>query len=114
MKKQLYRSVAEYHFLFKQKTAYEIYFLPGFTIEQGFILLRLIPEFKSVFGATEVFPMADKTIKRGEDDYTIRVEKLEGSDWIQKIQIEYVEGAYYTFEMFLLGGQLVISYGGGV
>ena len=113
-KKQLYKNGAEYH----EETFYEagndIYFLPGFTIEQGFILLRLLPEFKNVFGEKDNFPTEDKTTKRGDNDYMVRVEKLEGSEWIQKIRIEYADGAYYTFEMFLLGGQLVISYGGGV
>ncbi len=113
-KKQLYKNGAEYH----EETFYEagndIYFLPGFTIEQGFILLRLLPEFKAVFGETDIFPMEDKTIKRGDDDYRIRVEKMEASDWIENIKIDYVEGAFYTFEMFLLGGQLVINFGAGV
>ena len=34
--------------------------------------------------------------------------------WIKRIVIEFADGAIYTFEMFQLGNQLVISFGGGV
>lgn len=113
-KKQLYKNGAEYHEEIFYEANNDIYFLPGFTLEQGFILLRLIPEFKSVFGDTDELPTEDKTIKKGDNEYTIKVEKVENTSWLQRIRIEYADGAYYTFEMFLLGGQLVISYGGGV
>lgn len=116
LKKQLYKNGAEYH----EETFYEAnsdsYFLPGFTMQQGFILLRLIPEFKDVFAPNSEFPTENKTLKKGDGDFTIKVEKMGEGDyqWITKISVEYSEGATYEFEMFLLGGQLVISYGGGV
>jgi len=115
-KKQLFKNGSEYH----EETFYESnndsYFLPGFTLQQGFVLIRLIPEFKDVFTENAVFPNTDITTKRGQSDYTIKVEKekMGDSDWVNKIKVEYEDGAIYTFEMFLLGGQLVISFGGGV
>jgi len=115
-KKQLFKNGSEYH----EETFYESnndsYFLPGFTLQQGFVLIRLIPEFKDVFAENAVFPNTDITTKRGQSDYSIKVEKekMGDYDWINKIKVEYEDGAVYTFEMFLLGGQLVISFGGGV
>lgn len=116
LKKQLFKNGAEYH----EETFYEAnnnsYFLPGFSIEEGFLLLRLIPEFKDIFSSNSEFPTESKTIKRGDSDLTIKVESMgEGENKIvTRISIEYSEGASYEFEMFLLGGQLVINFGGGV
>ena len=116
IKKQIFRNGAEYH----EETFYEAnddtYFLPGFTIQQGFILLRLIPEFKDVFGADESFPVASKTFTKNGHEYRLTVDAVVTGDysWINKISIEYEDGAVYNFHLFLLGGQLVINYGGGV
>lgn len=116
MKKQLFKNGAEYH----EETFYEAnndaYFLPGFTLQQGFVLVRLIPEFKDVFGPDEIFPTESKTFKKGEREYRLTVDKEKSGefDWIEKISVEYEDGAIYNFEMFILGGQLVISFGGGV
>jgi hypothetical protein len=114
MKKQLFKNGAEYH----EETFYEAnndtYFLPGFSLQQGFILLRLLPEFKNVFSDKAMFPTTDMTTKNGEIENTIKVDKPGDGDWINKITVTYEEGASYSFEMFLLGGQLVISFGGGV
>lgn len=116
MKKQLFKNGAEYHEEQFYESNNDSYFLPGFTLQQGFLLIRLISEFKDVFAETAVFPRSDITTKRGQSDHIIKVEKekLGDSDWINKIKVEYEDGAYYAFEMFLLGGQLVISFGGGV
>ena len=115
-KKQLFKNGAEYHEESFYESNNDAYFLPGFTLQQGFILVRLIPEFKDVFTENAVFPNGDVTTKRGQSDYSIKVEKEKMGDgfWVNKIKVEYEDGAYYTFEMFLIGGQLVISFGGGV
>ena len=115
-KKYLYKNGAEMH----EEQFYESnnnnYFLPGFTIQQGFILVRLIPEFKDVFADSDVFPTSNKTFKKEGREYLIKVEKEEngGSDWYTRISVDYEEGAYYHFAMFVVGGQLMIVYGGGV
>ncbi|MBI5858278.1 MAG: SH3 domain-containing protein [Sphingobacteriales bacterium] len=116
LKKQLFKNGAEYH----EETFYEAnndsYFLPGFTLQQGFVLARLIPEFKDVFSADEAFPSESKTFTKNGHEYRLIVdaEKIGDYTWINKISIEYEDGAIYSFQMFLLGGQLVISFGGGV
>lgn len=119
IEKQLYYNGAEWH----QQTGYEYgsdtWFLPGFTIQQGFLLLRLIPEFKYAIGESDAFPATNKSIKRGEyeQEYKITVEKEDygnGDAWYKKVSIEYEDGAFYELQMFLIDNQLVISFSSGV
>lgn len=116
LQKQLYKNGAEWHRHMGYEYGSDIYFLPGFSLQQGFLLLRLIPEFKNIFGEKDVFPSENKTFKRGESDYEIKVEKELFGDatWYKKITVEYTEGAIYMFEMYLLDNQLVIFFGSGV
>jgi uncharacterized protein YgiM (DUF1202 family) len=116
LKKQLFKNGAEYHEEQFYEANNDTYFIPGFTIQQGFILLRLIAEFKNIFAENDFFPAADKTIKHGESECDLKVEKekIGEKDWINKISAEYEDGAIYNFQMFQLGSQLVISFGGGV
>ena len=117
--KQLYKNGAEWH----QNQGYEYgsdtYFLPGFSLQQGFLLLRLIPEFKNVIGEKDEFPKASKKFKKGDIDYEIVVERRTFGEeeeyvWVDKIKIEYSEGASYIFEMYMLDNQLVIFMASGV
>ncbi len=115
LKKQLYKNGAEYH----EEQFYESnnnnYFLPGFTIQQGFILVRLIPEFKNVFNDKDEFPGTSKTFKKDNREYMVKVEKdADDANWIEKISVEYEDGAIYHFSILTVGGQLMIVFGGGV
>lgn len=117
LKKQLYKNGCEYHEANFYESGYNTYFIPELTLQQGFILLRLIPEFKEVFSSSDAYPSASKKIKMtgpGEGEKEIKVQTGEGGNWIDKITVGYEQGAVYEFEMFELHGQLVISYGGGV
>lgn len=117
-KKQLYKNGCEYHETTFYESSYNSYFLPEVTIQQGFILARLIPEFKDVFTAADIFPTENKKLKvkreMYESDKEIKVLKSEFGNWTDRIIVTYEDGAYYEFEMFNLNGQLVISFGGGV
>ncbi len=118
--KQLYKNGAEWHEHLGYEYGSNAYFLPGFSLQQGFLLLRLIPEFKEVFGDKDEFPSESKTFKKGEVEYTIKIDKQifgEGeykSSWIEKIRVEYSPDASYNFEMYMLDNQLVIFFGSGV
>jgi hypothetical protein len=113
--KQLYKNGAEWHQFHGYEYGSDTYFLPGFTLEQGFLLLRLIPEFKEVFGEKDEFPTKTTTIKKGDVEYLIKVDKWqEDSPFIQKIHIEFSPDASYIFDMYILDNQLVIFYGSGV
>lgn len=116
-RKQLYKNGCEYHEAYFYESGYNTYFIPNLTLQQGFILVRLIPEFKDVFTAADAFPSAGKKTKMPpplEGEKEIKVIKEEGGNWINKISVGYEDGAVYEFEMFELHGQLVISFGGGV
>lgn len=116
-KKQLYKNGCEYHEAHFYESGYNAYFIPGLNMQQGFILIRLIPEFKDVFSAADTYPSVNRKIKLtqpGEGEKEIKVIKEEGGSWINKITVGYEQGAVYEFELFELHGQLVISYGGGV
>jgi hypothetical protein len=116
VQKQLYKNGAEWHRFMGYEYGSDTWFLPDYTMEQGFILLRLIPEFSEVFGDKDEFPTESKTFKKGEREYSITVEKEMISEfpWIKKISIEYEDGAIYNFEMYQIDNQLVIFFGSGV
>ena len=116
--KQLYKNGAEWHGLNGYEYGSDAYFLPGFTIEKGFLLLRLIPEFKAVFAEKDEFPTENKTFKKGDVEYTITVNKLvwEGQThpMIEKIHVEFSPDVSFVFDMYMVDNQLVISFGSGV
>jgi hypothetical protein len=114
--KQLYKNGAEWHEHLGYEYHSTAYFIPGFTLTQGFLLLRLIPEFKDIFNDKDEFPTENKTIKKGEVEYDIKVEKemLGDNPWYKKIKLEYADGALVFFEMYQIDNQLVIFTGSGV
>lgn len=118
--KQLYKNGAGYHEFFGYEYGSDTYFLPGFSLQQGFLLCRLLDEFSEVFGEKGEFPTANKKFKKGEREYDIQLlkrnteEEYGGPSTIEKIKIFYEDGAYYQFEMYLHDGQLVIFFSGGV
>ncbi|MBK8952796.1 MAG: hypothetical protein IPM85_11425 [Chitinophagaceae bacterium] len=117
IRKQLFKNGAERHEHYGWEYGSNAYLLPGFSLQQGFLLLRLIPEFKEVFGDKDEFPSESKTYKKGEIEYQLTVEKRSfGEDytWVDKIRIEYGMEASYVFELYMLDYQLVIFYGSGL
>ena len=116
MHKQLYKNGAEWHHYMGYEYGSDTYFLPGFTRQQAFLLLRMIPEFEQVFNSKDEYPTANKTIKKGEIEYSIRVETemMTEEPWIRRISVEYADGAVYNFELSLMDNQIVIFLGSGV
>ena len=118
--KQLYKNGNEWHQFLGYEFASDTYYLPGFSLQQGFLLCRLIPEFGQVFGEKDEFPTADKKYKKGEVEYEIKLTKYgsdpdySGPSTIEKIKIVFADGAYYEFEMYMQQNQLVIGFSGGV
>jgi uncharacterized protein YgiM (DUF1202 family) len=120
LNKQLYKNGAEWHHSTGWEWGSDTYILPGFSIQQGFLLLRLIPEFNEVFSENEEFPSESKKYTKNEVEYELTVHKRTYGEGeyaytvIEKISISYSPGASYEFELFMLGGELVISLSGGV
>jgi Bacterial SH3 domain len=115
--KQLYKNGAELHSFFAYEYNSDTYFLPDFTIEQGFLLLRLLGEYPDAIGAAETYPQASAKKKLRDDVCTITVEKEPYGEPVKvtkKIRYEWQDGAYYVLEFFMLDGQLVILSSGGV
>lgn len=114
--KQLFKNGGEWHEFHGYEFSSVTYFVPGFTVQQGFLLIRMIAEFNEAITDKDEFPTRDKTYKKGEREYSIKVEKEQITDvpWIKKISIEFESGAIYNFEMHEIDNQLVIYYGSGV
>lgn len=120
LSKQLYKNGNEWHQFMAYEFNSDTYFLPGFSLQQGFLLCRLISEFSQVFGEKDEFPTADKKYTKGEIEYEVKLDKYGpdpeygGPSTIEKIKISFADGAYYEFEMYMMNNQLVISFSGGV
>jgi len=115
--KQLYKNGAEWHQHLGYEYGSDVYFLPGFSLQQGFLLLRLIPEFKDMIGEKDEFPDESKTFKKGEVEYEVKVYKQSfGHDytWVEKIHIEYNDGPTWILELYMLDNQLVVFMASGV
>jgi len=116
LRKQLYKNGAEWHEFLGWEYGSDTYFLPGFSLQQAFLLLRMIPEFAEVIGAKDEFPAETITIKKGDIEYYIKVEKemLTEEPWIKRITIQFGEGTYSLFELYEMDSQVVIFLGSGI
>lgn len=114
--KQLYKNGGEYHQFIGYEYNSDTYFLPQFSMQQGFLLVRMMAEFAEVWSEKDALPTTDTTCKKGEREYSITVQKEVFGDtpWIKRIKVEFESGAMYTFEMYEVDNQLVIFYGAGV
>lgn len=117
LQKQLYKNGAEWHKFIGYEYGSDTYFLPDFTLQQAFLLIRMIPQFKEVFGENDSFPLENKTFTRDQREYNIKVDKENYGgdiDWIKKISVEYEDGAIYNFELFQMDNQVIIFWGAGL
>jgi uncharacterized protein YgiM (DUF1202 family) len=115
--KQLYKNGAELHSYFAYEYNSDTYFLPDFTIEQGFLLLRLLGEHPDAIGAGDAFPGNSGKKKTKTDECTITVEKEPYGEPVKvtrRLRYEWQDGAYYVLEFSMLDGQLVVVSSGGV
>ena len=92
------------------------YFVPGLTMQQAFLLIRLLPEFADYIGDKDEFITANKKVKKKGREYEYKVEKeiFVNIPWIEKIRIDFEDGAIYRFELYQIDNQIVIFYGAGV
>lgn len=119
LKKQLYKNGAEWHGFYAYEYNSDTYFIPDFSIEQAFLLVRLIGEYATEVGARDSFPDKNSEaplLNMGTRKITVENVKLaDGKEGpVNKIKIETDEGPVSTLEIFLLDGQAVISWSSGV
>jgi hypothetical protein len=122
VKKQLYKNANEWHQYLAYESNSDSYFVNGLSnLQEAFLILRQIEEFQLLFSEKDEFPNKSKNYTKKSDisntiDFVVVVEKSNdySGGYIKKIIVQYQEGASYEFEMFMLDGAIVISYGGGV
>ena len=114
--KQLYKNGSEWQEFLGYEYNSMTYFIPGFTMQQAFLLVRLIPEFADYVGEKDEYFSVNKKIKKKDREYEYKIEKEIFGDtpWINRIKISFEDGAIYNFEMFQIDNQVVIFYGAGV
>jgi len=125
IEKQLFKNGFEYHDASFYESGYKTYFIPALNLQQGFLLLRLIPQFKYVFAPTDSFP--EKSTEETDPDKEVpvpenqawkklRVEPGDGR-WTGQIEADFQipnDAGSYNFKMYRENGELIISIGGGV
>lgn len=115
--KQFYMNGMEWHRWEGYESASELCLLPDFTIEQCYLLVRLIGQYPELVSDKDIFPSKNSTIKNATGDKTIEVEreKYDGKAGpVNKIKIISAQGAVTEFEIYLLETQAVIFWSSGV
>jgi hypothetical protein len=117
-KKQLYKNGAERHLYSAYEYGSETCFIPNFTIQQAYLLMRLIPDFKNVVTEKEEFPADNKKYTKNNTEYDVKVDRdawNNGLDYrVKRIHIEYSDGAYYFIDIYQHENDAVIFWGSGV
>lgn len=117
-KKQLYKNGGEYQSFSSWEYFSETCVIPGLTVQQAYLLLRLMPDFKKVVTEKEEFPTASKTWTKDGIDFDVKVQKMPQitltAYGIEKIRIEYSEGAYNFIEIYRHENDVIIYWGSGV
>jgi len=115
--KQMYKNGMEWHNAQGYEFGSNLYMLPDFTIEQCFLLVRLLGPYPELIGEKDAFPTKNSTIKNEFGDKAIEVEreKYDGKPGpVRKIKIVSAQGAITEFEIFTLDTQAVIFWSSGV
>jgi hypothetical protein len=115
--KQLYKNGMEWHTTQAYENGSAVYLLPDFTIEQSFLLLRLIGQYPDLIAEKDIFPTKNSTVKNAVGDKSIEVEreKYDGRPGpVRKIKITSAQGAVTEFEIYTLDTQAVIFWSSGV
>lgn len=115
--KQLYKNGMEWHSAQGYEFGSNLYMLPDFTLEQCFLLVRLLGQYPDLINEKEAFPTKNSGTKIDGGAKTIEVqrEKYDGKPGpVQKIKIIQEQGAITEFEIFMLDTQAVIFWSSGV
>ncbi|HEX2683694.1 MAG TPA: SH3 domain-containing protein [Ferruginibacter sp.] len=115
--KQLYKNGMEWTKTDGYENSSYLYMIPGLTLEQCFLLVRLIGQYPGLIGEKDPFPSKKSVTKVDNGERTVEVEK-ENYDGrpgpINKLKIGLAQGAVTEFEIYLLDTQAVIFWTSGV
>jgi hypothetical protein len=115
--KQLYKNGMEWHRWEGYESNSELYLLPELSIEQCYLLIRLIGQYPELITDKDPFPVKNSTQKKENGSKSIEVQRevFDGRTGpINKIKIGAEQGAIYELEIYLLQSQAVIFYSSGV
>lgn len=115
--KQLYKNGMEWHSTQGYEYGSDLYLLPEFTMEQCFLLVRLIGQYPDVVAEKDFYPTKNSTVKTelGEKSVEVERENFDGKPGaVRKIKIGAASGAVTDFEIFMLDTQAVIFWSSGV
>jgi uncharacterized protein YgiM (DUF1202 family) len=115
--KQLFKNGMEWHKVESYENGSELYLIPDLTIEQCFLLIRLVGLYPDLISDKDVFPSKNSTIKNATGDKTIEVqrEKYDGRTGpVNKIKISLAQGAITDLEIYMIDTQAVIFWSSGV
>ncbi len=115
--KQLFTNGMEYHHITGYEYMADLYLLPGFTIEQAYLLLRLLGQHPDVIGPNDIFPERNTTTRgeQFEKEIIVERENYNGQPGpVKKISIYYTESIVTELEIFILDQQVAIRVSAGV
>jgi hypothetical protein len=115
--KQLFKNGMEWHEEKGYEYGSDLYLLPDFSIEQCYLLVRLLGQYSDLISEKDPFPVKNTNTKNevGAKSIEVQREKYDGKPGpVQKIKIIVEQGAITEFEIFTLGTQAVIFWSSGV
>ena len=115
--KQLFKNGMEWHGEKGYENGSNLYLLPDFTIEQCFLLVRLLGQYPDLINDKDTFPVKNTTAKNevGAKSIEVQKEKYDGKPGpVQKIKIIPEQGAITEFEIFTPGTQAIKFWAPGV
>ncbi|MGG9963956.1 SH3 domain-containing protein [Ferruginibacter sp. SUN106] len=115
--KQFFKNGMEWHEAQGYETSSQVYILPGFSIEECFLLLRILNQYPDLIGEKDPFPTKKSVVTSaiGEKTVDVEHEMFDGKPGMtKKVTITSTQGAVTEFEIFLLNEQAVIYWTSGV
>jgi uncharacterized protein YgiM (DUF1202 family) len=117
LKKQLFNNGMEYHQVTGYEYNAELYILPGFTIEQAYLLVRLVNQFPYIIDENDPMPVNDTSFNNEQSEKSIQVQREVYGDMkqspIKRIKIIHTEAIVTEFEIFSIDNQVAIRISSG-
>jgi hypothetical protein len=115
LSKQFFKNGMEWHETQGYESGSKVYILPGFSVEQSFLLLRILNEYPDLIGEKEAFPVKKSSTKNVEGEKIIEIEREDSDSGspVKKIKITSTKGVVTEFQIFTLDEQAVIFYSSG-
>jgi uncharacterized protein YgiM (DUF1202 family) len=116
MEKQLYKNGCEWHKYYAWEYGSETHYLPQMNMQELFLIVRQIKEYEFVFSEKDDFtPVDTKRKKKNEiQESELNYRVIKNGMFITNIKVDYENGGYYNFEMMIIDGHGVVTFGSGI